>query len=201
MLTAGKALTVTVPVVLLHPVAVAVKVNVDVPAVNPVTVPPTVTDAIAGLLLTHVPPVAGDNVVVPPTHIELLPVILTVGKALTVKVKVSMSATHGAPSGLSVVKVMVTVLPASVASGVYVKLNGELLTEVGETDPAPFSVIVTVFALVNVLPLIVTGASTQVELLELLRLRVGGLIHAVVPERYATAVPLPLKSPEKVGGS
>ncbi|MCK7540120.1 MAG: hypothetical protein MZV63_59055 [Marinilabiliales bacterium] len=74
-----------------------------------------------------------------------------------------MSATQGAPDGLSEMKVMVTVLPASAGSGVYVKLNGELLTDEGETDPAPFSVMVIVLAFVNVLPLMVTGSSTQVE--------------------------------------
>ena len=85
------------------------------------------------------------------------------GRGLTVKVNVSMSATHGAPAGLSEVKVIVTVLPASTASGVYVKLNGELLTVVGETDPAPFSLMVIVLAFINVLPFMVIGTSTQVE--------------------------------------
>jgi len=77
------AFIVTAVVVLLHPVAVAENVKVELPVVKPVTVPPAVTDATAGLLLTHVPPVVGDNVVVDPTQIELVPVMLTVGKELT----------------------------------------------------------------------------------------------------------------------
>ena len=50
----------------------------------PVTTPAEVTVATAGLLLTQVPPVVGDKVVVDPIHIELLPVMLAVGNALTV---------------------------------------------------------------------------------------------------------------------
>ena len=48
------------------------------------TTPAEVTDATEVLLLTHVPPVVGDKVVVDPIHIELLPVMLTVGNGLTV---------------------------------------------------------------------------------------------------------------------
>ena len=84
MLTAGKALTVTVPVVLLQLVVADVNVKVADPAATPVTTPAEVTVATAGLLLTHVPPVVGDKVVVDPIHIELLPVMLTAGKALIV---------------------------------------------------------------------------------------------------------------------
>jgi hypothetical protein len=40
--------------------------------------------AIPVLLLIQVPPVVGDKVVVPPTLIDELPVILTVGNAFTV---------------------------------------------------------------------------------------------------------------------
>ena len=88
MLTAGKALTVTAVVVLLQLVVDEVKVNVADPAATPVTTPAEVTVATDGLLLTHVPPVVGDKVVVDPMQIELLPVMLTVGKALTVTVPV-----------------------------------------------------------------------------------------------------------------
>lgn len=81
----GTILTVTVPVVLEHPVVLLVKVNVAVPAETPVTTPALVTVATLVLLLTQVPPDVGDNVVVFPTQIELPPVIFTTGKALTVK--------------------------------------------------------------------------------------------------------------------
>ena len=84
MLTAGKALTVTVPVVLLQLVVADVNVKVADPAATPVTTPAEVTVATAGLLLTQVPPVVGAKVVVDPIHIELLPVMLTAGKALIV---------------------------------------------------------------------------------------------------------------------
>ena len=59
-------------------------------------------------------------------------------------------------------KVMVTVLPASPAAGVYVKLNGDVEVVPGLTEPAPSSVIVTEVAFVNELPPIVTGVITQV---------------------------------------
>jgi hypothetical protein len=84
MLTVGKAFTVIAVVVLLQFVVDEVNVNVADPAATPVTTPAEVTVATAGLLLTQVPPVVGDNVVVAPMQIELLPVMLTVGKALTV---------------------------------------------------------------------------------------------------------------------
>ena len=82
--TTGKVFTVTAVVVLLQLVVDEVKVKVAGPAATPVTTPAEVTVATAGLLLTHVPPVVGDKVVVAPMQIELLPVMLTDGKALTV---------------------------------------------------------------------------------------------------------------------
>jgi len=51
-----------------------------------VTTPVAVTEATVGLLLDQVPPVVGERVVVAPTHIELLPVMLTAGNGLTVTV-------------------------------------------------------------------------------------------------------------------
>jgi hypothetical protein len=45
------------------------------------------------------------------------------------------------------------------------------------------------------LPLIVNGALTQADPLVLLRLRVGGLTHAVTPERLTIAVPIAEKVP------
>ena len=84
----GISLTVTAAVVLEQPVVLFVKVNVAVPAEMPVTIPPLVTVATLVLLLTQVPPDVGDNVVVEPSQILALPVILTVGSALTVKLLV-----------------------------------------------------------------------------------------------------------------
>ena len=75
----GSAFTVTAEVVLLQPVDVCVKVNVGAPVAIPVTKPAFVTLANPALLLTHVPPVVGESVVVAPTHIAVLPVMLTVG--------------------------------------------------------------------------------------------------------------------------
>ena len=71
---------------LLQLVVDEVNVNVADPAATPVTTPAEVTVATAGLLLTQVPPVVGDKVVVAPMQIELLPVMLTDGKGLTVTV-------------------------------------------------------------------------------------------------------------------
>lgn len=80
-----QAATVTTPVGLeMQPVLLLVKLKVTVPAPTPVTTPALVTVATAGLLLLQVPPVVGVNVVVAPMQILLLPVMLTVGKALTV---------------------------------------------------------------------------------------------------------------------
>jgi hypothetical protein len=61
-----------------------VKVNVAVPADTPVTRPAPVTVATAVLLLSHAPPDVGDNIVVPSTHMELSPVMLTTGRAFIV---------------------------------------------------------------------------------------------------------------------
>jgi len=79
----GEGDTVTVAVVLLHPVAVDVKVNVTVPAETPV-INPVVLLIVAtpGVLLTHVPP-AGLEVIVVPEHIVANDVV-TVGSACTV---------------------------------------------------------------------------------------------------------------------
>ena len=78
----ARPFTVTDDVVLLHPVAVSVNVNVTLPADTPVTTPPLVIVAIALLLLIHVPPVVGDNVTVLPTQTDAGAV--TTGFALTV---------------------------------------------------------------------------------------------------------------------
>jgi hypothetical protein len=87
MLTTGSPFTVTgLVVVLLHPVAVSVKVKYAVPADIPVTTPASVTVAITGLLLAHVPTTEGvtETLVLPFSQIEADPVIFTTGRAFTV---------------------------------------------------------------------------------------------------------------------
>lgn len=61
-----------------------VKIKLALPAKIPVTNPLLDTLATFALLLVQVPPVLGDNVVVLPTQMELLPVIDTIGIAFTV---------------------------------------------------------------------------------------------------------------------
>jgi hypothetical protein len=51
------------------------------------------------------------------------------GMAFTTSVYVATAAEQGAPRGLSVVNVMITVLPKSPAAGVYVNENGEVFIE------------------------------------------------------------------------
>ena len=146
MLTAGKALTVTVPVVLLQLVVDEVKVKVALPAVKPVTIPPALTDATAGLLLTQVPPVVGDKVVVAPMHIELLPVMLTAGNGLTVTA--------------------VVVLLQLVVDEVNVNVADPAATPV--TTPAEVTVATDVLLLTQVPPVVgdkVVVAPMQIELL------------------------------------
>ncbi len=83
VLTTGNALIVTDEVVLLHPVAVLVKVNVTAPAETPVINPAFVMVATPGALLIHVPPALGLAVIVAPIHKEAEGV-LTTGSAFTV---------------------------------------------------------------------------------------------------------------------
>jgi hypothetical protein len=86
---------------------------------------------------------------------------------------VAVAAAQGAPEGLSVVKVIITVLPASAATGVYVNANGDAPAEEEVTEPAPFSVIITEVAFVNVLPLTIMGVVPHVLPLMLLKEREG----------------------------
>lgn len=83
----GVSSTVNGSVVLLHP-PVAVKVNVTRPADKVVTIPPLVTEATEGLLLTQVPPVEGDTAEGAPTQTEVLPIIATTGRAVTLRDRV-----------------------------------------------------------------------------------------------------------------
>jgi len=71
---------------------------------------------------------------------------------------VAFAALQGDPAGLFVVTVIVTILPKSLLTGVYVKTNGEDVAAEGTRVPCPLSEIVTAVALpLNVLPLTVTG--------------------------------------------
>jgi hypothetical protein len=84
-LTRGLPITVSgVEALDTHPVAVAVKVNVVVPADMAVITPDKLIWATELLLLTHVPPVVGDMVVLVPIHAVDGPVKAIVGLALIV---------------------------------------------------------------------------------------------------------------------
>ena len=85
-------------------------------------------------------------------------------------------------------KVMVTVLPASPAAGVYVKLNGDEEVVPGLTEPAPSPVIVTEVAFVNVFPLIVTGLVPQVFPLVAARVMAGPLTQPHETEKLFPGV-------------
>jgi hypothetical protein len=61
-----------------------------------------------------------------------------------------------------VISEIITVFPASASAGVYVNPNGDVPDEPGVTEPAPFAVIVTEVAFVNVLPVTVIGVVEQV---------------------------------------
>ena len=100
------------------------------------------------------------------------------GMAPTVRVYVALAAAHGKPSGLSVVTVIVTFFPGSAFFGVYVNENGDFVDEAGLTDPAPFSVIVTFFALPpKVLPVTVTAVMPHMLPLVLVNVTVGLFVH------------------------
>ena len=92
-LTEEFVFTVSPPVVLLHPVAVSVNVNVAEPAPTEVISPLLSTVATAGLLLTQIPPVVGDKVDVWPKQTVTGPVKLTAG-ASTVTVIAELALTQ-----------------------------------------------------------------------------------------------------------
>ena len=131
------------------------------------------------------------------------------GFAFTSSVYVAFAASHRKPAGLLVVTVMITVLPASPAAGVYVNVNGFVPEDTGLTLPMPFSVIVTLVALPpKVLPLIVTGVVPHVLPLMLLSVTAGGLAQphdtekltpvVVHPDEFLTVIVwLPLATLEK----
>jgi len=99
-------------------------------------------------------------------------------------------ASHGVPSGLFVVMVIMTVLSASPAAGVYVKSKGDEFAKEGFTEPEPFSVIVTFVALPpKVLPATVTGVVVPHKLLpELLNVTDGPFIQLHNTEKPAPVV-------------
>lgn len=95
--------------------------------------------------------------------------------------------------------VIVTVLPASPAAGVYVNENGDVVALAGLIAPRPFSVIVTAVALpLNVFPLTVFAVVPHVLPLVLLRVTAGGLTQphdtenpvpvVVHPEEFFTVI-------------
>jgi hypothetical protein len=141
--TAGTALTVTDEVVLLHPVAVFVNVNVTLPADTPVMTPAFVTVATAVFELAHVPPVVGDNVAVLPTQTEAGAV--TAGAATTVTEEV------------------VLLHPVVV----FVNVNVALPADTPVIIPAFVTVATAVFELVHVPPVVgdkVPVLPTHIEL-------------------------------------
>ena len=89
------------------------------------------------------------------------------------------------------------------------KANGDEVVVDGLTEPAPFEVIVTVVALENVLPLIVTELVPHVLPEVLLKLRAGAFVQphdtvngspvVVQPDAFLTVIVwLPLATPENV---
>ncbi len=82
------SITVTLSVVDSHPVFESLKVKVTSPEDIPVTSPVLVTVALVISLDDHVPPLVGDKLVVFPTHIEVAPVIPTIGLRFTVTITV-----------------------------------------------------------------------------------------------------------------
>jgi hypothetical protein len=91
---------------------------------------------------------------------------------------VATAAVHGKSRGLLVVTVMTIVLPESPEAGVYVNEKGVAFDEAGLTEPAPFSVIVTLVALPpNEFPVTVTGKIPHVVPLLVLKVTVGGFRH------------------------
>lgn len=93
----------------------------------------------------------------------IVPTVGAAGRGFTIRVNCATAAAQGTPRGLFVVAVIITVLPASPAAGVYVKLNGETVTVAGASVPVPLLVNDTLVAFPpNSFPAIVTGAVPQV---------------------------------------
>ena len=93
----GKALTVIVGVVLLHPVTVSVKVNFTFPLAIAVTCPVLVTVALLSSLLAQTPPILGISVRFSPLQIAVVGTLM-VGRGLTVTVAEAERFSVQAPS-------------------------------------------------------------------------------------------------------
>jgi hypothetical protein len=90
---------------------------------------------------------------------------------------------------LFVVKVIVTVLPASAGAGVYVNENGDEVTFEGDTEPAPSSVMATAVALPpKVLPLTVIGLVPHAVPLRLSSVTEGLFTHPHDTEKGSPVV-------------
>lgn len=114
------------------------------------------------------------------------------GLAFTVNVYVAVAGVQGRPDGLSVVTVMTIVLPASSGAGVYENVKGDVPEEDGLSDPAPFSLKVTLVALPpKVLPATVTIVVPHTLPLMELRDRVGELMHGHATVKRPPAVVQP----------
>lgn len=180
-----------------HPSAL-LTVNVYVPAARPETVvlvPVPLVVAPPGLRVNvHVPDEGNPpSTTLPVATVQvgcvLVPTVGADGMEFTVRVYVAEAAVHGDPKGLLVVTVMITVFPASPEAGVYVNENGEVFVDVGLTDPAPFSVMLTLVALPpNVFPLTVTAFVPQVLPEELLNETVGGVTQPQDTEKLLPVV-------------
>lgn len=128
----------------------------------------------------------------------MVPLVGVEGIGSTVSVYVATASAQGAPNGLFVVIVIVTVFPSSPDDGVYVKLNGDEPEVPGLTVPLPSCVIVIRVALVNVFPLTLTSVVPHVFPLMLLRVSVGPLTHPhdteklgpveIHPEEFLTVI-------------
>jgi len=128
----------------------------------------------------------------------IVPTVGADGVLFTVNVYVATATEQGDPNGLSVVIVKSTVFPKSPTVGVYVKVNGVEFAVVVFIDPDPLCVMVTIVALVNVFPLMVTGVVPQVFPLVLLKLIAGAFVHphdtvklfpvVVQPEAFRTVM-------------
>jgi hypothetical protein len=191
----GAELTTTLPEAAdLQPVEL-VTVKVYVPGGRPETVvlvPDPVVTTSPGVLIKFQVPDEGNplNITLPvgTAHVGCVtvPVAGAAGMAFTVKLYVVTAAVHGDPTGLLVVTVIITVLPASPDAGVYVKENGDVPADVGLTEPAPFSVIVTFVALPpKVFPFTDTEVVPHVLPLVELRVTTGGFMHGQDTEKPA----------------
>jgi hypothetical protein len=107
----------------------------------------------------------------------MVPTVGADGVLFTVNVYVAIATEQGDPKGLSVVMVMSTVFPKSPTDGAYVKVNGVEFDVAAFIDPDPLCVMVTIVALINVFPLMDTGAVPQAFPLVLLKLIAGAFVH------------------------